>query len=95
MLRVHGQVGDAQGGLRERLEPVHGDRGPHLIEDALHQAEVQSAHHVLVVLGYLTERAVAQPDSVLRTSDPDLRRVPISSRVPASPCTAWSASTRS
>src|SRR6266568_6201090 len=56
------QVGDAQAGLGERLQPVRGNRGPHLRQRALHQSEMQGAHDVLAVFGDLTERAFPQPD---------------------------------
>ena len=61
---------DAEARLGERLEPVRGDRCPHLVERALHQAEVQLAHDLLVHLGDLAERALPQPELVPRSVPP-------------------------
>ena len=50
------QVGDAQAGLCEWVQPVGGDRGSHLGQRLLHEPQMQRADDVLVVLCHLAER---------------------------------------
>ena len=59
------QLRDAQAWLGERLELVGGDWRAHLVEGAPHEAEVQRAHHVLVVFGHLAERALPQAQPIV------------------------------
>src|SRR5215470_9820928 len=61
---INGELGGAAPSLGEGLQPASSNRRPHLREGALHEAEVQGAHDVLVALGYLTERALAQQQAV-------------------------------
>jgi hypothetical protein len=65
-----------QGGLGERLQAGGGDRGAKPFKRTLHQAQVQRAHDVLMALGHLTERALAQAQPVPRALGLRLRREP-------------------
>ena len=53
---------DAQVGLDERVQAIHGDRCPHRAQRALHQAQVHRTDHLAVLFGQVLERTVAQPD---------------------------------
>jgi hypothetical protein len=71
---------NADAWLGEWLQPVRGDWCPELLEDALHETEVQGAHDVLVALGHLTERALVQAELAAAPlgnglrGEPDLRQ---------------------
>ena len=64
------QAGDAQAGLDERVQPVGGDRRPHPAKRPPHQPQVQRTDDVLMVLGHLTERALAEAQPVLPAPSP-------------------------
>jgi hypothetical protein len=52
----------AQRRLHEWLQAIRGERGSHLCQRTLHQAQMDRTHDIAVRLSYLPERAVSQPD---------------------------------
>lgn len=80
--------------LDERVESFDDERGVEFGEDTAHEPEVHSADDVLMLLGHLTERAVAQQDPGLRPSVTGSGAKPTSSRTSVSCCIAASLSAR-
>jgi hypothetical protein len=63
----------AQVGLGEWLQPAPGDRGIPGGHSALHEAQVDRAHHLLMRLRQFQERAMPQTDVPTVSASPQLR----------------------
>src|SRR5690242_17426152 len=57
---LRAEIGDADARLGEWKQPIRRNRSPELLKHALHQTQMQRAHHALMPLGHLTERALVQ-----------------------------------